>query len=165
MLSGDVRPLFARVGQKAFSMIPSSTTKSVAAYIDGADFRTHDERIGGWSAVMMLVDANGVRDPRPMAYKEISGSIQGATHNQAALQAVKQVLLALKQDGVSLTIYTGRKPLVGVLAQQWKPSRNQELIAEIKNLMKKHQVTFCAIDPSEDDLAARANLLALTAAD
>jgi ribonuclease HI len=36
----------------------------------------------------------------PHAYKELSGALPGGTNNQAELEAVRQVLLAMKRDGM-----------------------------------------------------------------
>jgi ribonuclease HI len=91
---------------------------------------------------MMLVNEQNERDQRPNAYKELSGTLAGATNNQAELEAVRQVLLAFKRDGVNVTIVTDSEYVIGVLSRHWKAARNKELIAEIKALMSKHSVRF-----------------------
>jgi len=82
--------------------------------------------------VLTLVDDTGVRDERPAAYKALSGTLPGATNNQAALEAVKQVLLALKREGTVVTIITASQYVIGVLSRHWKPRQNQTLFAEVK---------------------------------
>jgi ribonuclease HI len=68
--------------------------------------------------------------------------LPGGTNNQAELEAVRQVLLAMKRDGVSITIHTDSNYVIGVLAHQWKPKQNVALIHDIKALMQKHTVRF-----------------------
>ena len=73
----------------------------------------------------MLVDDTGVRDERPAAYKELSGTLPGATNNQAELEAVKQVLLALKREGTVVTIITDSQYVIGVLLGTGNPGRTR----------------------------------------
>jgi ribonuclease HI len=117
---------------------------NVIAFTDGASANNQDasKRMGGWGIVMMLVNEQNERDQRPNAYKELSGTLAGATNNQAELEAVRQVLLAFKRDGVNVTIVTDSEYVIGVLSRHWKAARNKELIAEIKALMSKHSVRF-----------------------
>lgn len=127
---------------------------NVIAFTDGASSNNQDarKRVGGWCIVMMLVNEQNERDvrhlrrqdcdQRPNAYKELSGTLAGATNNQVELEAVRQVLLAFKHDGVNVTIVTDSEYVIGVLSHHWKPARNQALIAEIKALMGKHTVGF-----------------------
>ena len=116
----------------------------VFAYTDGASRNNQDRenRVGGWGAILMLMTDDNQRDERPAAYKELSGTMPGATNNQAELEAVRQVLLAFKCDGVNVTIFTDSQYVIGVLSRHWKAARNQELIADIKALMQTHTVTF-----------------------
>ena len=132
------------VGQKENIMTTTKTSKRVMAFVDGASANNQNaaERLGGWAAILMLVDADGIRDERDAAYKELSGALPGSTNNQAELEAVKQVLLALKQPGVTVTIVTDSSYMIGVLSQHWKAAKNKELISEIKALMETHSVTF-----------------------
>jgi ribonuclease HI len=117
---------------------------NVIAFTDGASANNQDasKRVGGWGIVMMLVNEQNERDQRPNAYKELSGTLAGATNNQAELEAVRQVLLTFKRDGVNVTIVTDSEYVIGVLSRHWKAARNKELIAEIKALMSKHSVRF-----------------------
>jgi len=116
---------------------------SVIAVINGtATGANKAERIGHWTVALQLVDDRNEPDPRPAARKELAGEVTGMTHNQAALEAVRQTLAALKRDGVTVTVVTTNDYLIGVLARHWKPSRNKEQIAEVKALLEKHTVTF-----------------------
>ena len=141
-------------------------SKKVIAFTDGASANNQDavKRCGGWAAVLMLVDEENERDPRPNAYKELFGTMAGATNNQAELEAVRQVLLALKRDGVAVTIVTDSEYVIGVLSRHWKPARNKELIAEIKALMGKHSVSFEKVaGHSGSEYNERADSLAVAA--
>jgi len=116
---------------------------TVIANITGtATGKAKADRVGHWSADLQLVDDNRKPDPRPAARKYLLGELDGATHNQAALEAVRQTLSAMKRDGVCISIRTTNDYLIGVLARHWQPSRNQKLIAEVKALLEKHSVTF-----------------------
>ena len=116
---------------------------TVIATISGtATGKAKADRVGHWSTDLQLVDGQMQPDPRPAARKELAGEVAGMTHNQAALEAVRQALSAMKRDGVTVTVVTTNDYLIGVLARHWKPSRNQEQIAAIKALLAKHTVTF-----------------------
>jgi len=114
------------------------------AYTDGASSHNQnaDQRRGGWGIVLTLINEQGEPDARPAAYKELSGTLPGATNNQAELEAIKQVMLAFKRDGVTVTIVTDSQYAIGVLSKAWKPKQNQALIEEIKVLLSRHSVTF-----------------------
>ena len=115
----------------------------VRATISGtATGKNKSDRVGHWTVELQLLTASGAPDPRPEARKQLSGDLPGATHNQAALEAVRQALDALTREGVTVTVQTTNDYLVGVLARHWKPSRNQERIAAAKALIAKHTITF-----------------------
>ena len=144
----------------------TTTTKHVIAYTDGASSNNQNaqERCGGWAAILMLVDDQSVRDERPAAYKELSGTLPGATNNQAELEAVKQVLMALKHEGTTVTIFTDSQYVIGVLSKHWKPKQNQALIAELKALLTKHTVTFEKVEGHAGiEYNTRADTLAVAA--
>jgi len=103
---------------------------------------TATDRIGHWSSDLQLLTDLHQPDPRPNAHKVLNGELVGATQNQAMLEAIRQALTALKREGLTITIVTTNPYLIGVLARHWKPSRNHDLIAEIKALMGKHTVHF-----------------------
>jgi ribonuclease HI len=155
-----------RVERVKIMATPTSLQQQVLIYTDGAasNNQNADKRIGGWAAILMLVDATGKRDERPIAYKELSGTLPGATNNQSELEAVKQALLALKRDGTVVTICTDSEYVIGVLSKHWKPKQNQALIAEVKALLAKHSVTFQkVVGHSGDEYNTRADVLAVAA--
>ena len=117
-------------------------TKVIATISGTATGANKSERVGHWTVELQLVDDRNEPDPRPAARKDLAGEVAGMTHNQAALEAVRQALSAMKRDGVTVTVVTTNDYLIGVLARQWKPSRNQEQIAEVKALLERHTVTF-----------------------
>jgi len=139
---GRCSPLWA---ERYFAMDskPLSTAR-VMAYTDGASSHNQnaDQRRGGWGIVITLINEQGEQDARPAAYKELSGTLPGATNNQAELEAIKQVLISLKREGVTVTIVTDSQYAIGVLSKAWKPKQNQTLIEEIKALISKHSVMF-----------------------
>lgn len=116
----------------------------IIAYVDGAASNNQLalERVGGWAYVLMLQKENGELDERPEAYKELSGRVAGATNNQMELEAVRQVLLSLKRDGLKIVIVSDSAYVIGILSMNWKVKENKGLVAEIKELIAKHTVTF-----------------------
>jgi len=116
----------------------------VIAYTDGAanNALPLDQRPGGWAVVMMLVDDQGMLDPREDAYKELSGGVPSATNNQMELEAVRQALLALKGRFVHITVVSVSSYVIGALSKTWKLKENIALIQEIKGLMAYHHVSF-----------------------
>ena len=64
---------------------------NVIAVINGtASGSSKAERVGQWTVELQLVDNRAEPDPRPAARKELAGEVAGMTHNQAALEAVRQ---------------------------------------------------------------------------
>jgi ribonuclease HI len=138
----------------------------VVIYTDGASANNQDaeKRIGGWGAILILVDDQERRDTRPEAYKELSGRLPGATNNYSELEAVRQALLALKYEGLDVCVYTDSEYVIGVLSRHWKALRNKEQIAEIKSLMSKHTVRFEKVaGHSDNEYNNRADALAVAA--
>ena len=138
----------------------------VFIYTDGASSNNQDakRRMGGWAAILVLTDDAGNPDPRPEATRELSGSMIGATNNQAELEAVRQALLALKKPGQRLTIVTDSAYVIGMLSKGWKAKENQALIAEIKALLAQHHVTFEQVRGHDGHaMNERANHLAVAA--
>ncbi len=68
--------------------------------------------------------------------KEISESIGNATNNIAELAAIHRGLTALKRRDLPVRIFTDSAYAVGLLTQKWKPQVNQDLVIDIKKLMK-----------------------------
>ncbi|MCG8616790.1 MAG: ribonuclease HI [Desulfobacterales bacterium] len=69
--------------------------------------------------------------------KEISESIGTATSNIAELTAIHRALTALKRRDLPVRIFTDSAYAVGLLSQQWQPQVNQELVVDIKTMMKE----------------------------
>jgi len=115
----------------------------VIAYISGTT-SVNDDQSRNWLAMLKLAhlkDGAWVYDPRIEATRDLTGKLEG-THNQSELEAVKQVLLSMKREGVCIEFVTNSEYIVGVLSRHWKPARNQALIAEVKTLLSKFTVTF-----------------------
>jgi len=64
--------------------------------------------------------------------KEISEFIGEATNNIAELLAIQKGLAAVKNRHLPVRIYTDSSYAYGVLALEWKPQKNTELIAAIR---------------------------------
>ena len=73
--------------------------------------------------------------------REISKYIGWSTNNIAELEAIRAGLLELKVTNLPVRIYTDSSYAYGVLTLGWKPKKNQEVIADIRTLMRK----FCDV--------------------
>ncbi len=69
--------------------------------------------------------------------REISKSIGVATNNIAELTAIKVALEELKRRDLPVCIFTDSSYAVGLLTQNWKPKKNQDLVSDIRSLMTK----------------------------
>ncbi len=69
--------------------------------------------------------------------KEISEYIGNTTNNIAELTAIKRALLELKRNDLPVRLYTDSSYALGILTKRWKATKNQELVAEIRELIKK----------------------------
>jgi len=69
--------------------------------------------------------------------KEISKYIGSATNNFAELTAIKAGLGELKRVDLPVRIFSDSSYSIGLLTKNWKPKKNQELVFEIRALMKK----------------------------
>jgi ribonuclease HI len=67
--------------------------------------------------------------------KEISEYIGEATNNIAELMAIQKGLSAVKNKRLPVRVYTDSTYAHGVLALNWKPKKNQDLIAAIRRSM------------------------------
>jgi ribonuclease HI len=123
-------------------------SKVIAVINGSASSASKEQRVGSFCAELSFINLLGEVDTRPDARKTLSGSIDGATANQALLEATKQTLLALKRDGVAVEFVTNNDYVIGVLSRHWKPTKNADLIAEVKALMAKHSVTFVKFPPA-----------------
>jgi ribonuclease HI len=69
--------------------------------------------------------------------REISESIGHTTNNIAELTAIKRALLELKRCDLPIRLYTDSSYALGILTKRWKAAKNQELVAEIRELLSK----------------------------
>jgi ribonuclease HI len=69
--------------------------------------------------------------------KEISKNIGIATNNIAELEAIRTGLLAIKDTGLPIRVFTDSSYAYGILTQGWKARKNQNIIKSIKNIMLK----------------------------
>ncbi|MEA1947898.1 MAG: ribonuclease H [Thermodesulfobacteriota bacterium] len=69
--------------------------------------------------------------------KEISKYIGIATNNIAELEAIRTGLLAIKNTGLPVCIFTDSRYAYGVLTLGWKARKNQGIIKSIKNILLK----------------------------
>ncbi|MBF0301481.1 MAG: reverse transcriptase-like protein [Desulfamplus sp.] len=69
--------------------------------------------------------------------KEISESIGHTTNNIAELTAIKRALLELKRCDLPVRLYTDSSYALGILTKRWKAAKNQELVAELRELINK----------------------------
>ncbi len=68
--------------------------------------------------------------------KEISEYIGIATNNIAELTAIKRGLEQVKKKHLPVRVFTDSSYSLGLLARNWKPKKNKELVASIRKLMK-----------------------------
>jgi len=79
--------------------------------------------------------------------KEISKYIGEKTNNIAELMAVRKGLEAVKDRKRPVIVYSDSNYVVGVLSKHWNVNANQELVVEIKDLIKGFtDVTFAKVD-------------------
>ena len=71
--------------------------------------------------------------------KELSEYIGTETNNIAELTALKVALEHLKRVDLPVRIFSDSSYAIGVLTKNWKAKANQELIMEIKKLMRNFQ--------------------------
>ncbi len=69
--------------------------------------------------------------------KEISQYIGNGTNNIAELTAIKVALEELKRNDLPVRIFSDSSYSIGLLTKGWKPKKNQELVFDIKVLMKE----------------------------
>lgn len=68
--------------------------------------------------------------------REISRYIGQGTNNIAELTAIKVALEELKRNDLPVRIFSDSNYSIGLLTKGWKAKANQELIADIKELMR-----------------------------
>ena len=73
--------------------------------------------------------------------KEISRFIGQSTNNIAELEAIRAGLLEMRVKDVPVRIYTDSNYAFGVLSLNWRPKKNLDVIAAIRQLMEE----FCDV--------------------
>ena len=96
---------------------------TVHIYTDGASSGNP-----GPSGVGVVLTCAGKR-------KEISEYIGVATNNIAELTAIQKGLAAVRNKCLPVRVYTDSSYAYGVLVLNWKPKKNQDLIAAIRRSM------------------------------
>ena len=69
--------------------------------------------------------------------KEISRSIGMATNNIAELQAIKVGLESVNNRNLPVVLFTDSTYSLGLLTQGWKAKQNQELVQQVRALVKR----------------------------
>lgn len=97
----------------------------IKIYTDGAS--SGNPGPAGIGALLMFGDKE----------KRISEYIGQGTNNIAELTAIKVALEELKRYDLPVRIYSDSSYSIGLLTKGWKPKKNQELVSDIKDIMKK----------------------------
>lgn len=121
--------------------------KLVNIYTDGAcSGNQNDENIGGWGAVLEFSGKE----------KELFGGEVNTTNNKMELTALLNALKVLKEDGLSLRIFSDSSYLVNCFKQGWHlkwqqngwktskkdPVENKEIWEELIELLSHHSASF-----------------------
>ena len=119
------KKLSARPKTKAGAPASAETKDAICIYTDGAS--SGNPGPSGIGIVLRF----GKHE------KEISKYIGIATNNIAELEAIRTGLLAIKDTGLPVRIFTDSRYAYGVLALGWKARKNQNIIKSIKNILLK----------------------------
>ena len=118
----DHRSSLTEVPNDLYSPFPE---KTIAAYTDGAS--SGNPGPAGIGIVLRF----GSHE------KEISKHIGIATNNVAELMAIQTALKAIRSTQIPVRLYTDSQYCFGLLSLGWKPKRNENLVAAIKELMER----------------------------
>lgn len=114
-----------QTGKKAKNADPADIPETcIKMYTDGAS--SGNPGPAGIGALLIFGDKT----------KEISEYIGESTNNIAELTAIKVALKALKRRDLPVRIFSDSSYSIGVLTQGYKPQKNQQLVADIRNLMQ-----------------------------
>jgi ribonuclease HI len=97
--------------------------------------------------------------------RELSDYIGQATNNIAELTAIQRGLAAVRNRRLPVRVYTDSSYAYGVLTLNWKPKKNADLIADIREMMADFpRLTFVKV-PGHQGVAdnERADALATSA--
>lgn len=121
--------------------------KIVNIYTDGACSGNQNEsNIGGWGCVLEYGEHT----------KELWGGEENTTNNRMELTALIEALKALKEDGLTIHIYSDSSYLINCFKNKWyeswqkngwknskkEPVENKELWEELLGLLAKHKCSF-----------------------
>ena len=121
--------------------------KLVNIYTDGAcSGNQNEENIGGWGAILEFSGKE----------KELFGGEINTTNNKMELTALKEALSALKEDGLSLRIFSDSSYLINCFKEGWHlkwqqngwktskkdPVENREIWEALIELLSKHEAQF-----------------------
>lgn len=120
------------------------------AHTDGACAQNKD-KIGGWAVVLNHGE------------KTISGYEFDTTNNRMELIAIRAAL-TLAPPSMALNIRTDSKWCIGALSEDWKITKNVDLVEEIRALIEQREknVEFTYIPRNSEQSHARADQMAKT---
>ena len=140
--TGSKKPGFKKTGTKKAAKTTKKQSKTQEAEKDPA-VNLPD------NCIRIYTDGASSSNPGPSGIgvlfiygekkKEISSYIGKTTNNVAELTAVKVALEKLKRFDLPVRIFSDSTYVIGVLTKNWNAKANQQLIIEIKNLIKKFQ--------------------------
>lgn len=121
--------------------------KIINIYTDGACSGNQNEtNTGGWGCVLEYGEHT----------KELWGGEENTTNNRMELTALIEALKALKEDGLTIHIYSDSSYLINCFKNKWyvswqkngwknskkEPVENKELWEELLALLSKHECDF-----------------------
>lgn len=86
---------------------------------------------GGWGCVLLYGDKVG----------EDCGGEDNTTNNPMEITAVIQGLRLLKR-ACQVEVYTDSQYVIGVMTQGWKRKSNADLLSELDELARQHEIEF-----------------------
>ena len=99
------------------------------------------------NAIILFTDGASSGNPGPAGIgvylqfgeheKEISEYIGISTNNIAELKAVERGLLAIKNKKLPVKVLTDSQYVLGLLTQNWKAQKNQEIVTGLKKLLQE----------------------------
>jgi len=113
------------VSAKSTPLEESAYADSICVFTDGASSGNP-----GPSGIGVLLRYGGHE-------KEISKFIGNATNNIAELKAIQVGLSALKTTDLPVRLFTDSSYAYGLLVENWKARKNQEIVNSIKKTMAK----------------------------
>jgi ribonuclease HI len=129
------------------NLTSASTGKNNKNAVQIAEAITPASSIDSSKAIIVYTDGASSGNPGPSGIgvylqfgkheKKISQYIGISTNNIAELSAIKTALTEIKNRELPVIIHTDSSYALGLLSKNWKPKKNQELVASIKSIMKE----------------------------